>query len=770
MASVVLGFAGQAVGAAFGGPLGAKIGGFIGSTIGSMLDNKLFPEKREGPRLDDLTVSASSYGRPIPLLFGPENRIAGNIIWSTGLLETAKKAKSGGKGGPTVVTTEYTYRASFAVLIAEGVLSRIRKVWANNKLIYDVDESLDEDALFGGLRFYPGTLTQNPDPTIEAVLGVGATPAYRGSAYVVFEDLQLADFGNRIPNLEFLVEAQAATTVGAVVDKIIGRCGIDINLASTASLTDPLRGFAIGSPASGVGALQPLALAFNFDVAQVGGGLRCSKRGASVMGVVLKEHLAGYADSGERPQETLRWARQQVTSLPREATITFPDPDRDWQPNSQRARRSQGSADSNLSSEIAVVMTADAGRQLADRMLWEAWTGMQTADATTDDRWIAMEPGRTYLFETPAGFEPLRLLRKTRGANGLIEISVTRDLDQVYRSTATGVIATVPENPLRQTTPSTIVLLDIPLLLDADEPQSSGFYWGVVSDSESWRGASGVRGLSALGPFEQMDAQGRELIVGSIDAGLVAPGPGFDSAVEWDNVTVVRVTLQRPDMRLESLTDAEVLAGGNAAFAGASGPLGEVFQFANADMVSAGVYDLSRLRRGQRGTEFAWDDHAAGQRFVLLDPGALIRTDFGLADLNLARFYKSVSLLTLEVDAATVAFTNTGVGLRPYAPIELLAEGVTGGPIDLTWTRRSRIGAGSDPLPLAETEELYLLQILGVGGVVKRSVSVPSPVFDYTTAMQIADFGSLQTSLTFRVAQVSGAYGPGPFAFWSGAV
>lgn len=769
MASVVLGFAGQAVGAAIGGPLGAKIGGYIGSTLGSMIDNKLFPQKAEGPRLDDLTVSASSYGRPIALLFGPENRIAGNIIWSTGLIETAKKTKSGGKGGPTVVTTEYTYRASLAILLAEGVLDGVSKVWANNKLIYDAGGPVEGGALFGALRFYPGTLTQNPDPTIEAELGVGMTPAYRGSCYVVFEDLQLADFGNRIPNLEFLVIAQTETSVGAVVEEILVRCGIDTNLVSTVSLTEPLRGFTIGSPASGIGALQPLALAFNFDVAEVGGGLRCSRRGASVLGVVLKEQLAGYADSGERPAETLRWSRAQVTSLPREATITFPDPERDWQANSQRARRSQGSADSNLQTEIAVVMTADAGRRLADRMLWEAWTGMQSAEATTDDRWISMEPGRTYLFETPAGFEPLRLLRKTRGANGLIEIAVTRDQDAVYQSTARGVVATVPPNPLRQTQPSLIILLDIPLLLDADEPQGSGFYWGVVSSAEQWRGANGVRGLSALGPYEQMDAQGRELTLGTIDAGLVAPGPGFDSAVEWDNVTVVRVTLARPDMRLESLTDAEVLAGGNAAFAGASGPAGEVFQFANADMVEPGVYDLSRLRRGQRGTEFAWDDHAAGERFVLLDPGALIRSDFGLDDLNLPRFYKSVSLLTLEVDAETVPFTNTGVGLRPYSPEDLLAEGVSGGPIELTWKRRSRIGAGSDPLPLAEVEELYLLQIMN-GAVVVRSVSVPSPDFDYTEAMQLADFGALQTSLAFRVAQVSAAYGPGPFAFWSGVV
>lgn len=770
MASVVLGFAGQAVGGFFGGPIGAKIGGFVGSALGSMIDNQLFPQKQQGPRLDDLTITASTYGKPIPLLWGPENRVTGNVIWSTGLIETVKKTKQGGKGGPSVKVTEYTYRASLAVLLGEGVLSSIRKVWANNKLIYD-GSAATEVGLFGALRFYPGSADQNPDPTIEGHMGVGKTPAFRGSAYVVFEDLQLADFGNRLPNLEFLVEAHGSITVGAVVDDIVSRCGVNVNLASTVALTDQLRGFAVGNASSGIGALQPLALAFNFDVAEVGGGLRCSPRGASVMGVVLREQLAGHAGDNDRPDDTLRWSRAQVTGLPREATITFPDPDRDWQPNSQSARRSQGSADSNLASDIAVVMTADQGRRLADRMLWEAWTGMQTAEAATDDRWIAMEPGRSYLFETPAGFEPLRLLRKTRGANGVIDIALARDQDAVYRSTARGAKAPVPENPLRVTSPSSIILLDIPLLLDADEGRASGFYWGVVSDTKSWRGATAVRSVEAFGPYEEMDVQGRELIVGKTNAGLVAPGPGFNSAVDWDTTSVVRVVLQRSDMRLESLTDAAVLAGGNAAFAGASGPTGEVFQFANADMVGPGIYDLSRLRRGQRGTEFAWSGHLDSDRFVLLDPGALIRSDFGLADLNLPRSYKAVSLMTLEMDALRTVFTNTGVGLRPYAPVDLLAEGETSGAILLSWTRRSRLGWPEViPPPLAEETESYRLQIIAPGGAVFRTVNVSEPEFIYTVAMQIADFGAPVTTLAWRVAQVSAAFGPGVVASKSGAV
>lgn len=53
-------------------------------------------------------------------------------------------------------------------------------------------------ALYTGKR---GDTTQLPDPTIQANNGVNATPAFRGLCYGVWENMPLATFGNRVPNL-----------------------------------------------------------------------------------------------------------------------------------------------------------------------------------------------------------------------------------------------------------------------------------------------------------------------------------------------------------------------------------------------------------------------------------------------------------------------------------------------------------------------------------------------------------------------------------------
>ena len=64
------------------------------------------------------------------------------------------------------------------------------------------------------MRVYTGTRDQLPDPKIEAVEGAGTVPAYRGTAYVVIEDLELGRFGNRVPQFTFEVTRPSQTGAG----------------------------------------------------------------------------------------------------------------------------------------------------------------------------------------------------------------------------------------------------------------------------------------------------------------------------------------------------------------------------------------------------------------------------------------------------------------------------------------------------------------------------------------------------------------------------
>jgi hypothetical protein len=203
MAQLAIAAAGAYVGgAALGtgvvafGMTGTAIGWAVGSYVGGMLFGPKLPD---GPRIQDKKVTVSTYGTEIPRLYGTA-RLAGNVIWSTDLQERAKK--EGGKGGPTYTT--YSYSVSCAVSVCLGPITGVRKIWADSLLIYDA--SIENDGpqrnfSASAFRVYLGTESQTVDPTIQAAMG--NTPAYRGQAYVVFENLELEKFGNRIPNFTF---------------------------------------------------------------------------------------------------------------------------------------------------------------------------------------------------------------------------------------------------------------------------------------------------------------------------------------------------------------------------------------------------------------------------------------------------------------------------------------------------------------------------------------------------------------------------------------
>lgn len=193
------------------------IGAAVNIGVSILLNQFFGPEGQdvvqEGPRLDDLSVSSSAYGETVNIGYGT-HRMGGQIIWSTGLIETPNTVEQegggkGGAGGGSVTTTTYTYSTSVAVAIAEGVVRDVTRIWADSKLIFDASQ---QDVTQGkvSFRFYPGTDDQLPDSAIQADRGAANAPAFRGIAYVVFEDLQLADFGNRLPNFSFEVAVASA--------------------------------------------------------------------------------------------------------------------------------------------------------------------------------------------------------------------------------------------------------------------------------------------------------------------------------------------------------------------------------------------------------------------------------------------------------------------------------------------------------------------------------------------------------------------------------
>jgi hypothetical protein len=174
--------------------------------------------KIKGPRLDELNVTVADYGTPIPRFWGIR-RFNTPIMFAEKLREVKKTSKT--KGGKY---TEYKYYGTWANLICDQEIDAVRRIWFDKHLVFQIGDvgpiavgSVIGDALAnaGGrvmklglgknMRFYLGTESQLPDPRMEAWCedryGADSCPAYRGSSYVMFEEIPLEKLGNHVPQV-----------------------------------------------------------------------------------------------------------------------------------------------------------------------------------------------------------------------------------------------------------------------------------------------------------------------------------------------------------------------------------------------------------------------------------------------------------------------------------------------------------------------------------------------------------------------------------------
>lgn len=198
---------GTAVGAYFGAP---QLGYAIGSLVGSAVDPQIIP----GPKVGEVTTQTAHEGGPRPIVFGASQPLSPNVI-AQGPPRIVKSTQSQGKGGPEV-ETESLLR-TYAVGICEGPVQGIARVWRNNTLVYDAtDQPLlsekQNQAFLRKARFFYGDYDQLPSPDLEAVFGVGTTPAHRGTAYMVMVNEDLTDMRGAIPQWVFLVQESALRT------------------------------------------------------------------------------------------------------------------------------------------------------------------------------------------------------------------------------------------------------------------------------------------------------------------------------------------------------------------------------------------------------------------------------------------------------------------------------------------------------------------------------------------------------------------------------
>lgn len=714
MATIVL----SALGTLIGGP----IGGTLGSLIGSQVDREIFkPGANEGPKLKELALTTSSYGQAIPRHYG-RMRSAGSIIWSTDLIENRDKS-GGGKGKPSTVT--YSYTVSLAIALASRPITSVGRIWADGNLLRGQSGKLKTG---GTMRMYTGRGDQPVDPLLASAIGEKC-PAYRGCAYVVFEDLQLAEYGNRIPALTFEVIADRSefglselVGGGAVAGTTANRKneGV-ITQGSFAGLEGYSHdGATIAGSLAVIDAVYPLSI----DVGADRLALSTSDTTPSEPVIVLSPAVPS-SDEGDFGAASGQLVTRGDVNRVRPSGLRYYDTGRDYQPGTQRAEgQSEPGRDRTI--DFPGALSADNARALAEGAAQRSgWRG-ETLKWRLAELRADLRPGS--LVTAPGHAGTWRVTGWEWRERG-VELDLER-VPPIRSARPSGETGAPVLQPDYEPWPTQLRLFELPWDGSGNGNVPS-IYAAVSAASSEWNGTALF--VDRAGELVPLGGSGRSRNI----MGVLQHPLGPSKAMVYEELAFLDVKLAAEDAAFASASVAGLAEGANRLLVG-----DEVWQFAAAAQIGPALWRLSGLLRGRGGTEHsALNGHLSGAAVIFIDN--TLRT-FDPAEVPAVPETTIAAIGTGEEEPVTAKLSNAGLSLTPLTPVHPRIARAADGTVALCWTRRARgqyrWRDGVDT-PLVEQLESYRV---GVGPVARPVAEwiVTEPRLDLTGQT----FDSLQSA------------------------
>ena len=519
------------------------------------------------------------------------------------------------------------------------------------------------------------------------------------------------------------------------------------------AITRPVRAMAVSQVSSARTVLEMLAASYHFDCVLSDKLYFRPRASASVATLTFDEF--GVAVDASSNADPLPLMMANELEIPAQMAITFSNVDSDYLTDTQYSDRLLTGQESTSTTALPLGFTASEGKQIADTLLLDKAVGALSTSVSVNITRADLEPTDVVTLTGDDGFlYRMRVMKKTE-ANGVITLGCVADDASVFTQTGSTDSTATAQTTVTATTATGFELLDIPLLRDLDN--TPGLYLAVMADGADWTHCAVYTSLDDL-TYTQVVTLADQTALGvcTTTLGNWTGGNVFD---ETGTVTVNVGAIQQ----LASVTRAEILTSQslNAALVGS-----ELIQYRTATLVSPGVYTLSGLLRGRRGSEWASTGHAASELFVSLGTTGMRYLTLQSCDLGSARYYKVASAGQRLSDVTAQTITPLGVPLECYSPVNARANRDTTDTV-LTWTRRTRLstrltGALAINAPLGETTESYEVEVWDATyTTLIRTITAASETATYTSAQQVTDFGSDQAVLYLNIYQLSATVGRG---------
>lgn len=519
-----------------------------------------------------------------------------------------------------------------------------------------------------------------------------------------------------------------------------------VDASSLAGLT--IDGYAVTQISPVRSTLEMLANAFYFECTE-SDKLYFRRRGGSSAATISFSDL-GAAEGEAAVENPMGLERANDTELPTRYSLSYVNLDDDYQTGSVFSDRLVGVGQETSAVQVPIVMSPERAKGIADTMVIDARIGATTfrpAITWADPR---IEPTDVLTLIDEDGTQYRARVRREVLSPGRKELECVLDDASILQLTGTTESDYTPSTTVLAPANTQIVLMDIPILRDDDDV--AGIYVAGKSLGGKWPGFTVMRSTDDSA-FSNVGEATKQATLGTCTTTLGA----WSGGTMFDEVNSVTVNVGASST-LASYTRDDILNGVAAGYMVGA----ELLYARDATLVSAGIYKLTGLLRGRRGTELAMASHGASEAFVVLAPSGIVKTVLSDAEIGRSFFWRGVTMGRSLGTATSQTKADTGVAVKPFSPVDVRGyRDGSSGAIGLTWKRRTRLscrftGPSGIYVPLGEDSEAYEVDVFADGTftAVKRTLSASAAAVSYTVEQQVADFGSLPSVVYAKVYQI----------------
>ena len=531
----------------------------------------------------------------------------------------------------------------------------------------------------------------------------------------------------------------------------LGSSDIDVT-----ELTDIVRGYRVSELAAIRGGIDPLRTAWPFDAIQSGYQIYFKRRGSASVATIDSSLLDARA-AGSQDGIVISQSREMDSILPRKVLITYFDVVREYDINEQYVERINTDAVHESIIDLPIVLNADEAAQKAEVLMYLYWMERNDLLFKLPPTYSQLEPGDIITITGDNADYEARLTGIDYTADGRLECKAKYNKAVIYTAVAEGEEGQSTGVTLTLSGPSTYELLDIPLIQDVyDKP---GFPIAMTGYLSGWPG--GVIYRSTDEGQSWTDVQGFESPGSTI--GYATNSLSTHGGTVLDKSSRLTVVLYQGS--ISSVTEQQMFQGQNWFAYGRDGSY-EIIACQNADLQSDDSYILSDFLRGQMGTEWATGLHAANDKIIHLNSDELAFLTVDSGDIGVSYLYRGITLgkaIDSDIDRA---FSYDAVNLECLSPCHATgSRHPTSNAWTITWVRRSRYAGWRNLVdtPLGEDSESYEIDIYSNSSftTIKRTLTSTSETVQYTSAQQVTDFGSNQSTIYVKIYQLSALVGRG---------